>query len=350
MVKNSLAPGFRFHPTDVELVRYYLKRKVLGKKFMTDAIAEVDIYKFEPPDLPEKSCLRTGDLKWYFFCPRLKKYPNGGKANRSTESGYWKTTGKDRDVTYNEEVVGKIRTLIFHYGKTPRGERTDWVIHEYRLEDKTLEQRNVPQDTYVICKLFKKNGLGPRHGSEYGAPFKDEDWSDEEDRESLVAITSAGNADPGPNEETSLVATASHSQPPEDCFNGVMSESCVSDVPQVTTTVLPPLTSAVVAQPLLTSSPLLEVLAPLENDDFYSMMDRFVVDNDESLLLDGFNNQYEVRHEHDELPAVEEAPVGLEDGDLSWIQDMGDEIFIGIEDLIEPATPPAAQAGHPGDS
>ncbi|KAG2293465.1 hypothetical protein Bca52824_040134 [Brassica carinata] len=177
------------------------------------------------------------------------------------------------------------RTLIFHYGKTPRGERTDWVIHEYRLEDKTLEQRNVPQDTYVICKLFKKNGLGPRHGSEYGAPFKDEDWSDEEDRESLVAITSAGNADP---------------------------ESCVSDVPQVTTTVLPPLTSAVVAQPLLTSSPLLEV-----------------------------------RHEHDELPAVEEAPVGLEDGDLSWIQDMGDEIFIGIEDLIEPATPPAAQAGHP---
>lgn len=52
MGKNSLAPGFRFHPTDVELVRYYLKRKVLGKKFMTNAIAEVDIYKFEPPDLP----------------------------------------------------------------------------------------------------------------------------------------------------------------------------------------------------------------------------------------------------------------------------------------------------------
>lgn len=198
-------------------------------------------------------------------------------------------------------------------------------MHEYRLEDKTLEQRNVPQvmngqekisnfimfsyvvleyvvvnlqDTYVICKLFKKNGLGPRHGSEYGAPFKDEDWSDEEDRESLVAITSAAdNADPGPNEETSLVATASHSQqPPEDCFNGVMSESCVSDVPpQVTATVLPPLTSDVVAQPLLSSSPLFEVpQAPLGDDDFYSMLDRFVVDNDESLLLDGFNNQYEV--------------------------------------------------------
>ncbi|CAH8346280.1 unnamed protein product [Eruca vesicaria subsp. sativa] len=339
MGKNSLAPGFRFHPTDVELVRYYLKRKVLGKKFMTNAIAELDIYKFEPPDLPEKSCLRTGDLKWYFFCPRLKKYPNGGKANRSTESGYWKTTGKDRDVTYNDEVVGKIRTLIFHYGKTPRGERTDWVIHEYRLEDKTLEQKNVPQDAYVICKLFKKNGLGPRHGSEYGAPYKDEDWSDEEDRDSLVAIP-----DPG------LVASASHSHPSEDCFNGVMSESCVSDVPQVTTTLIPALTSDVVAQPLLSSSSLLEVPQGVQDDDdFYSMLDLFVADNDESLLLEGFNNQNEVRHEP-EVPVVEEAPVCLEDVDMSWIQDLGDEIFIGTEDLIEPSTPPAAQAGHPGDS
>lgn len=345
MVKNSLEPGFRFHPTDVELVRYYLKRKVLGKKFMTNAIAELDIYKFEPPDLPEKSCLRTGDLKWYFFCPRLKKYPNGGKANRSTESGYWKTTGKDRDVTYNDEVVGKIRTLIFHYGKTPRGERTDWVIHEYRLEDRALVQRNIPQDTYVICKLFKKKGLGPRHGSEYGAPFKDEDWSDEEDIESLVAIP-----DPGPNKVPSVVASASRSHPPEDCITRVISESCVSDVPQLTAAVLPPLASDVVAHTPLSSSssPLLEVPhAVQDDDDFYSMLDLFVVDSDESLRLDGFNNQYEVRHETG-VPVVDEAPVSLEDVDMSWMQ--GDELFIGIEELIEPSTPPAAQAGHPGAS
>lgn len=48
---TSLAPGFRFHPTDEELVIYYLKRKVSGKPFRFDAIAEVDIYKSEPWDL-----------------------------------------------------------------------------------------------------------------------------------------------------------------------------------------------------------------------------------------------------------------------------------------------------------
>lgn len=48
---TSLAPGFRFHPTDEELVIYYLKRKVCGKSFRFDAIAEIDIYKSEPWDL-----------------------------------------------------------------------------------------------------------------------------------------------------------------------------------------------------------------------------------------------------------------------------------------------------------
>ena len=49
---TSLAPGFRFHPTDEELVWYYLKRKVSGKPFRVDAISEIDIYKVEPSDLP----------------------------------------------------------------------------------------------------------------------------------------------------------------------------------------------------------------------------------------------------------------------------------------------------------
>lgn len=51
MAQTSLPPGFRFHPTDVELVSYYLKRKIMGKKHIVDAIAEVDLYKFPPWDL-----------------------------------------------------------------------------------------------------------------------------------------------------------------------------------------------------------------------------------------------------------------------------------------------------------
>lgn len=48
---TSLAPGFRFHPTDEELVRYYLRRKVCKKPFKFNAVAEIDVYKSEPWEL-----------------------------------------------------------------------------------------------------------------------------------------------------------------------------------------------------------------------------------------------------------------------------------------------------------
>ncbi|RWW69040.1 hypothetical protein BHE74_00023399 [Ensete ventricosum] len=179
MAKTNLPPGFRFHPTDVELVWYYLKRKVMGKPFRAEAISEVDLYKFAPWELREKSLLRTRDLEWYFFCPRDKKYTNGSRSNRATDGGYWKATGRDRSVIHNSCTVGMKRTLVFHEGKPPKGGRTNWVMYEYRLESRELADAGSPQDTYVLCKIFQKSGPGPRIGEQYGAPFNEEDWEDD---------------------------------------------------------------------------------------------------------------------------------------------------------------------------
>ncbi|KAJ0039985.1 hypothetical protein Pint_27271 [Pistacia integerrima] len=200
MGKTKLPPGFRFHPTDVELIKFYLKRKVMGRKFNFDAVAEVDIYKYAPWDLPARSSLRNGDLKWYFFCPREKKYASGARQNRATEFGYWKTTGKDRAVRYKNETVGMIKTLVFHRGKAPRGDRTDWVMHEYRIEEKDLADRGVAQDAYVLCIVFQKDGPGPRNCAQYGAPFKEEDWDDEEDVDFMDVVSSGDHSVPMPNQ------------------------------------------------------------------------------------------------------------------------------------------------------
>lgn len=48
----SLPPGFRFHPTDEELIDYYLKRKVQGLEIELEVIPVVDLYKFDPWELP----------------------------------------------------------------------------------------------------------------------------------------------------------------------------------------------------------------------------------------------------------------------------------------------------------
>ncbi|KAJ0987167.1 hypothetical protein J5N97_005523 [Dioscorea zingiberensis] len=172
-------PGFRFHPTDEELVVFYLKRKICRRR-IPSMIGEVDVYKHEPWELPEKSVLRSGDKQWYFFSPRDRKYPNGSRSNRATMRGYWKATGKDRTISQHSKPVGNKKTLVYYQGRAPRGQRTDWVMHEYTVEEQALVNCSNVQDSYALYKVFRKSGPGPKNGEQYGAPFIEEEWNDDE--------------------------------------------------------------------------------------------------------------------------------------------------------------------------
>ncbi|KAK7275464.1 hypothetical protein RIF29_16581 [Crotalaria pallida] len=96
-MEQTVPVGYRFHPTDEELVDHYLKHKLLGHDSMVhNIIAEVDLCKFEPSDLPGKALspivilnsypVRTGlppvDRYLNFVLCRLME-----KAEKKTESG-----------------------------------------------------------------------------------------------------------------------------------------------------------------------------------------------------------------------------------------------------------------------
>ncbi|XP_047169457.1 NAC domain-containing protein 17-like [Vigna umbellata] len=177
----SSMPGFRFHPTDEELVMYYLKRKICGKRLKLNVIRETDVYKWDPDELPGQSILKTGDRQWFFFCHRDRKYPNGARSNRATRHGYWKATGKDRNVICNSRAVGVKKTLVFYIGRAPSGTRTDWVMHEYTMDEEELKRCQGVKDYYALYKVFKKSGPGPKNGEQYGAPFNEQEWAADDD-------------------------------------------------------------------------------------------------------------------------------------------------------------------------
>ncbi|KAK9080729.1 hypothetical protein SSX86_000487 [Deinandra increscens subsp. villosa] len=158
-------PGFRFHPTDEELVGFYLRRKVEKKPLHIDLIKQIDIYKYDPWDLPKGS--DVGDKEWYFFCKRGRKYRNSIRPNRVTGSGFWKATGIDRPIysTAGSAVscIGLKKSLVYYRGNAGKGTKTEWMMHEFRLppssQTRLDDHKSASQEAEVwtLCRILKKN-------------------------------------------------------------------------------------------------------------------------------------------------------------------------------------------------
>ncbi|XP_006351930.1 NAC domain-containing protein 30 [Solanum tuberosum] len=154
-MESCVPPGFRFHPTEEELVGYYLKRKINSLKIDLDVITEIDLYRMEPWDIQDRCKLGYEEQsEWYFFSHKDRKYPTGTRTNRATGAGFWKATGRDKAVLSKEKIIGMRKTLVFYRGRAPNGRKSDWIMHEYRLQ---TSQHGPPQEEgWVVCRAFKK--------------------------------------------------------------------------------------------------------------------------------------------------------------------------------------------------
>ncbi|WVZ78391.1 hypothetical protein U9M48_026105 [Paspalum notatum var. saurae] len=180
-------PGFRFHPTEEELLEFYLRQAAQGRKLRFDIIPTVHLYRHDPWELP--GLARIGEREWYFFVPRdhhhhhhrNKHQPgsgSGGRPSRTTERGFWKATGSDRAVRCAADpkrLIGLKKTLVYYQGRAPRGTKTDWVMNEYRLPEahhhhqyypaganndssssSTSSTSPPPKEDIVLCKIYRK--------------------------------------------------------------------------------------------------------------------------------------------------------------------------------------------------
>ncbi|KAL8482595.1 hypothetical protein ACS0TY_028676 [Phlomoides rotata] len=162
-MESCVPPGFRFHPTEEELLSYYLKRKINDLKIDLDVIVEIDLYRMEPWDIEDSCKLGYEEQnEWYFFSHKDRKYPTGTRTNRATTAGFWKATGRDKAVLSKEKIIGMRKTLVFYKGRAPNGRKTDWIMHEYRLQ--TSENGPPQEEGWVVCRAFKKPNPSHKQG------------------------------------------------------------------------------------------------------------------------------------------------------------------------------------------
>ncbi|XP_043693179.1 NAC domain-containing protein 2-like [Telopea speciosissima] len=197
---NSFPPGFRFRPFDHELIDHYLKKKVMKQPLPMNQIREVQLYNHNPQDLAEKYP-PNGEKEWYFFTPRDRKYRNGNRPKRAAGNGYWKATGADTEIYSKGQLVGFRKALVFYIGKAPKGEKSNWIMHEFRVKESATNRTNrgpndMMLDEWVLCRIYRKPDKSLRrvHNAEIQAEdvdilIENNDLCDVDDEDSGPANT-----------------------------------------------------------------------------------------------------------------------------------------------------------------
>ncbi|PIA28184.1 hypothetical protein AQUCO_07200079v1 [Aquilegia coerulea] len=161
-------PGFRFYPTEEELISFYLRKKLEGDReaeLFHRLVPVIDLYQFDPWHLPQISGeLCHGDPEqWFFFCPRQEREARGGRPNRITSSGYWKATGSPGLVySKDDRAIGVKKTMVFHQGRAPTGRKTKWKMMEYKAIEGEATCSNNPsistRNEFSVCRVYITSG------------------------------------------------------------------------------------------------------------------------------------------------------------------------------------------------
>ncbi|KAK1369067.1 hypothetical protein POM88_035159 [Heracleum sosnowskyi] len=183
----QLPPGFRFYPTDNELLNLYLKPKVLGKDLPCDIIAEKKLYgqNSNPWDVFDDlstDWMIIDNLKTvYVFTPLTKiaaESTSRGGGGQGKKENYMKTAGcgnwhgetSRKPIMENDRVIGFKRLLVYQindvdfrsrYGGVDSNRIGHWLMHEYVLcgyEDYALCRINLDMSKTTKIKNLCSNG------------------------------------------------------------------------------------------------------------------------------------------------------------------------------------------------
>ncbi|KAI3435478.1 NAC domain-containing protein [Psidium guajava] len=156
----KLPPGFRFSPTDEELVIHFLHPKKqqasVSPPLYAHLVPDLKLRHHDPWDLHGKA-LWNGTQYFYF---------SRTMSNRITENGYWKDLDTEEPV-FSEagEIIGIKKYLNFHIGEAPAGQETNWLMQEYHLM--SFHQLTNPRQEHGSLVLSRVQESKTSHGQSF---------------------------------------------------------------------------------------------------------------------------------------------------------------------------------------
>ncbi|OVA02497.1 NAC domain [Macleaya cordata] len=142
MKQIKLPPGYRFSPTDQQLIQFYLGKKVNEEAPPCNVIKHINLYGEKEPwaifDEDDDDFDDERDVRYFFTT--LKKTGTGKRVLRTAGIGTWTGQDKGKEIYDDQnEVIGFKKHFAFTLGKTnksssPSSSSADsWIMHEFSL-------------------------------------------------------------------------------------------------------------------------------------------------------------------------------------------------------------------------
>ncbi|CAI9281729.1 unnamed protein product [Lactuca saligna] len=131
---SSILPAAQLgdYLTDEGICKFLMMIKNGSSSLPDYILPDVDPFQFSPANYPENM--------WYFWAGR----------KRETEFGFWKSKGEACEIYSTPSVSGFRKTLEFYEGKSPDGQKTNWVMQKYTVTEKFISK----PDPRALYKVF----------------------------------------------------------------------------------------------------------------------------------------------------------------------------------------------------
>ncbi|XP_071902852.1 protein SOMBRERO-like [Coffea arabica] len=161
LLELEMPVGYRFVPTDEELVKYYLANKVLYKPLPVKIIREIDahdLYSKHPKCLVGNGTFNDNEREWFFFIYKDEYFLGKTRSTRMVGNGigFWRFIGEEEPIHNSEGDIFAFKIYLTYFsGSPPHAKKTHWRMEEYRLQTEINGRNKQEVQECILARIIR---------------------------------------------------------------------------------------------------------------------------------------------------------------------------------------------------